>query len=507
LDPHRLHQLVVELTTLGGRRTGTPSGLRAAKQVALRLLATGVDRVWTEPFRFPRHDVLAAELEVEIAGRRLAPAPTIEAFEASGAGSIVGEVVSVATATDELVRAADVAGRVALVERLPSFHRSTQYANVCRHGARAMLDVSQAPGNLRQVGSIRRSWTAAGSIPAATLGAVDGALLSDALAAKAQVTARMTVRTRMVPAVGRNIVGCIRGASKDRGLVVIAAHYDSWFEGATDNAAGVAALIALAAARAERRRAKNSFVFAAFDGEEIALYGAYDFLRRHLVRGRRPIVAVLNLETPSAHGARIAGWACSDHAFLDAAMRTSRLDQVYPAFLPMNLVPELFGGVIPADVQPFYRAGIATMSTAVDAPYYHTTEDTPDKVDYDVLAEVCTALARSLDELADAPALAADAGPEIWRIERAKPSQPRRLAMVVRHGARPVAGAAIEATWFAGGFFPLAQIAAKTDERGWAQIAPPALPAQTKPTFLHVTAGLSYPLAETIWPSVGLEDV
>ena len=38
-------------------------------------------------------------------------------------------------------------------------------------------------------------------------------------------------------------------------------------------------------------------------------------------------------------------------------------------------------------------------------PYYHTAEDTPDKIDYSRLNQVTNGLARALAELADAETL------------------------------------------------------------------------------------------------------
>ena len=52
-----------------------------------------------------------------------------------------------------------------------------------------------------------------------------------------------------------------------------------------------------------------------------------------------------------------------------------------PLYAGLELVPTLFGGIIPTDIQGIYRNGVPTASTAVDSPWYHTIEDTPDKVD------------------------------------------------------------------------------------------------------------------------------
>jgi hypothetical protein len=294
----------------------------------------------------------------------------------------------------------------------------------------------------------------------------------------------------MTRGLGRNVLGCLRGRARDRGLVVIAAHYDAWFGGATDNAAGVASLLALADTLARGSRPRHSIIFAAFDGEELALYGAYDFLRRYLCRGRRRVIAVLNLETPAAREAGIAGWACSGHSFLEAALRAGGLGELYPSYLPLELVPQLFGGIIPTDVQPFFRYGSPAMSTAVDAPYYHTRCDTPERVDLPLLAEVTHALARAVVPLANLGALPSSAAG--WRVAVAR----RDGEIVVEVAAdRPQPGALVELTVLEQGFFPVAELEAHTDERGRAGFA---LAPRRAAGWLHVAAGMSYPLAETL---------
>jgi hypothetical protein len=44
-------------------------------------------------------------------------------------------------------------------------------------------------------------------------------------------------------------------------------------------------------------------------------------------------------------------------------------------------VRSISGGIIPTDLQPFYAQGVQGFSTFSSTPYYHTTEDGPDKID------------------------------------------------------------------------------------------------------------------------------
>jgi len=82
---------------------------------------------------------------------------------------------------------------------------------------------------------------------------------------------------------GVNLIGYIKGKS-DR-VIVISAHYDhvginnsEIFNGADDNASGVAAILSVAKYFTENKP-KNTLLFIAFDAEEMGLQGAYSFLK------------------------------------------------------------------------------------------------------------------------------------------------------------------------------------------------------------------------------------
>ena len=83
---------------------------------------------------------------------------------------------------------------------------------------------------------------------------------------------------------GVNLVGVVRGTSEPGRFIVLTAHFDHLgvrdgqvFNGADDNASGVAALLAVAS-RISAGKPAHSVVFAALDAEETGLNGARAFL-------------------------------------------------------------------------------------------------------------------------------------------------------------------------------------------------------------------------------------
>jgi Zn-dependent M28 family amino/carboxypeptidase len=499
-SPAQLLASVEALASFGEKRVGTPAGARAGAYIYDRMLGAGLTEVCFEEFAFPRHDVGGAALVLRSPG---GPPwmPGFDVFEGAGAGMVDADIVAAGAATDEELVGVDLRGKVALVERHRFYHRSTQYRNVTRAGAVAMIDISAAPDNLRQVGSVRRGFESMGTIPALTIGADDGERLLALVRAGQPMRAIVELHASSTMATGANVVARVPGREPGLGTIVIGAHYDTWFQGATDNGGGVAALLALAELRAAREMPRYPIVFVAWDGEEVALYGGYDWLRRHSILGGEHVLAVLNFETPSALGGAFNGLAHSGCPCLDGALRAGGLDRLYPGYLPMSDVPKIFGGIIPTDIQGAHRMGIPVASTACDSPYYHTTADTPEKIDADQLARAVLGFDRTLDAL-----LASEPrGPrephhdlDLWhaRVTLA-PREPARILVCDAHGV-PQPGVPVEAVLLVDDFFLEAEHTLVTDASGVAYVELPS--AAESRRWLHVGAGPSYPLCEAIVP-------
>ena len=101
---------------------------------------------------------------------------------------------------------------------------------------------------------------------------------------------------------GVNLIGYIKGKSDQ--VIIISAHYDhvgrnntEIFNGADDNASGVAAILSFAKYFRENKP-KNTLLFIAFDAEEMGLEGAYSFLKNP-VPSRKHIKLNINLDMVS----------------------------------------------------------------------------------------------------------------------------------------------------------------------------------------------------------------
>ncbi|HEX3557575.1 MAG TPA: M28 family peptidase [Pyrinomonadaceae bacterium] len=187
---------------------------------------------------------------------------------------------------------------------------------------------------------------------------------------------------------GANVVGVVRGKSHPERFIVVTAHYDHLgirggqiYNGADDNASGVAALLQLAA-HFTREQPDNSMIFAALDAEEIGLVGAFALVKQ-LRAEKRDLALDFNLDMVS-HSER--GELYATGAYRTPALRPY-LEQV-AARAPVKL---LLGHDRPeqghddwtnqSDQYAFHKAGVAWVYFGVeDHKDYHKPTDKFDSI-------------------------------------------------------------------------------------------------------------------------------
>jgi len=145
--------------------------------------------------------------------------------------------------------------------------------------------------------------------------------------ANATLTAAFNVRQTRV--VSKNVAGILPGTTRPDETIVYSAHWDHLgvgepdaggdriYNGAQDNATGVAALLELARVHASRPRPARSVVFLAVTAEEKGLLGSEYYANRPLYPPEKT-VAVLNMDSMATSGpARDVGVRGSNQVFLE----------------------------------------------------------------------------------------------------------------------------------------------------------------------------------------------
>lgn len=225
-----------------------------------------------------------------------------------------------------------------------------------------------------------------------------------------------------------NIIVEIPGTTKASEVVVIGAHYDSVGDcpGANDNGSGVAALLEIARALSSEKFARTVRLVA-FTNEEPPFFRSNDMgSYRYAVsckKHRDNIVAMLSLETIGYYtdksgtqqfpvgalgmlyprtGNFLAFVGNMDSRSLLAKCVTSFNSAVkFP--VEMLAAPAGLAGIDFSDQLNFWRVGypgiMVTDTALYRYPHYHTSQDTPDKVNYNDLARVTAGLIKVVKDL------------------------------------------------------------------------------------------------------------
>jgi len=204
-----------------------------------------------------------------------------------------------------------------------------------------------------------------------------------------------------------NVVGVLPGRSREKEYVIFSGHYDhlgigrvqngdSIYNGANDDASGIAAVILLANYFAKTNDNERTLVFAAFTAEEIGGYGSKYFSLQY---NPDQVVAMFNIEmigTESKWGrnsAYITGYEKTDMGKILEKNLAGTDFKFYPDPYP--------------DQQLFYRSDNATLArlgvpahtistSKMDSePYYHTSDDEIETLDMANMTQIIRAIALS----------------------------------------------------------------------------------------------------------------
>ena len=281
LDGGRMKRLVAEQTAIArryrdaghqywGRIIGTEADHETAAWMAERLRQAGADvrleRLDLPPQWVPRSWEASVSGSGEVA--TLASATPTYASPGTPSDGMEVELIDVGLGMETDFRGRDLRGKAVIIHAIPrpgiiSLLRSAALRGAIGrsgdHGAAAILIVIELPGNIQTL-----LYSVNSSVPTLALGSDDGATLQRMLAetdARQPPRLRLRLEVQEVEGLTTSVVtGVVPAATEDAERVVIVAHRDAFFEGASDNAAGVATAVELAryfsqVPRSQRRRA------------------------------------------------------------------------------------------------------------------------------------------------------------------------------------------------------------------------------------------------------------
>lgn len=375
--------LLATLNTLASkdnaRITGFEGEREAADYITQQFKALGLE-VDEQPF--PVKAYLCENVAVTVVSDGNRSLEDIRVLNFSGAtpkDGLTSELISVGKGSAADFADKDVKGKIVLVQRGGEYYR-IKVARAAQMGAVGAVFYDPATE-----GAIAATLGEPSLIPGISLTRADGETLENSLIAGEAVTLKLTVDSSVADSESQNVLGLLKSQSNPEGKrLVVGAHYDSVdTPGANDNASGVAAILEIA------RVLENAKIdlpydiqFIAFGAEEIGLIGSTHYVDTKDSSDGATLIGMINLDMvgigDTINFATTNGQDGSD-LVKQAVAISARLK-----YNSTKLEEES------SDHAPFSYTGVPAMMFYVTEDHgYHTDLDTVDRVDMEILKQVC----------------------------------------------------------------------------------------------------------------------
>lgn len=403
------------------RISGTDDEWEASEYVVEQMEAYGCE---AELLEFEGYISIPEDARVDVS------APTRETFEeaitcsfgaSTSPSGVSGEVVRVDDVTESAVKRANLEGKIAFTTGLPTPEPIGLLEDA---GAEAVIYQSVNPDQLHEM-IVTPVWGTPGlgeeeelpAVPIAQITHEAGDWLREWCEAgpvEATVTTEVTTELTTLPCP----VGRIEGTESDR-YMVVGNHVDSWYEGITDNATAMAATLEVARIFAKNPPARG-LVFGFWPAHSTGRYaGSAWWADQEWLDLRDNGVAYYHLDLNGLNGAdglwhqEMAELGEEHVDVLETAGNLPLLETGEAGFL---------GSDRPArnSDQSFWGAGLTSLLSGARMEagdeggpigggwWWHTPEDTRDKVDLDVLAEETEIAVTLVSRICDSPVLPHD---------------------------------------------------------------------------------------------------
>jgi carboxypeptidase Q len=411
---------------IGARVTGSPEAAKAVAWSVEKMKGIGLENVHTESWQLSRGWTrISASAEMVSPLRRPLMIDAMGWVGSTPAGGAEADVLAVNAyqLEDEMKSSSKWKGKVLLVvhkgeaptDRMASFAKFGSFLKAA-HEAGAIAIIGGQGGSVAQGMHLTHTgalgFNAYYDIPVVSMAAEDQKQLERYLEHGKTVRLKINVQNRVTDGAveSANVVGDIRGTQHPEQIVVVGGHLDSWdlASGSTDN--GVGATATLGAAEAIMKsghKPLRTIRFVLFTGEEEGLLGSLAYVKTHQSEMANHIAAVIldNGQGP------VVGFQLGGRA--DLIPDVQKFATSLQAFGDLKVDDEVEFGT---DTGPFILAGLPGINLDQDSPDYkythHSSVDTFDKVQADILDRDATVMALTAFWIADRPQRLASPWPQ-----------------------------------------------------------------------------------------------
>ncbi len=354
---------IAKLVNMGPRVPGGDAEKKAAEYVSDKMVSYGLD-VTTQEFPVHYFEDKGSTLNV-VNGLTLNPRTLLY----SPSGEITAQIADCGLGQAENFTTCGASGKIALLKRdeLP-FRQKVQ--NAANASALAVIIYNNLQGNFNA------TLTSVTDIPAVGVSDTEGKYLTRLLKREV-VTVKLKVDTVTEKRMSHNVIGTMKGKDPEKGIVYLGGHFDSVLEGpgANDDASGIGALLEAARLLSTNKyRTEATLKFLAFGSEETTgLDGSYNYIEENHEEVSTKGIGMINLDMIGVGGTRLIG---------NIGLSGSNLtDYTRKKASAMNLNWKPFTAGPNSDHTYFEVAGVPVVRILQNEdPWYHTPNDTTDKI-------------------------------------------------------------------------------------------------------------------------------
>lgn len=389
------------LVEIGERLTGSKEMEKAAKYIKRVLKAYGLDPridefyVYTSFPGFSEFKILSPEQIV------VESFPNLHSFSTTPEG-IEGELEYVRSGSEEEFKKKDVKGKIVLAELSYSPPRPEKAKNAEKYGAKALVIINWGPGDKPIVGKgaikwvwgnpTPESWELMPKIPSLNISRASGELLKEMIGKKG-VKAWIRVENVKTWVKTKQPVAEIVGNSEPNMFVLVGGHLDAWGKTATCNSSGNALMLELARCLIKHKEfLRRGVIFAFWDGHEIAeASGSTWYVDNFWDKLKDGCIAYLNIDSPGLKDAtRYIAYASPETwSFLKKIEEEINIS--IEKHVPVKIADNSFLGIGIPYIFTFatytQEELEKTLNHASLGWWYHSVEDTLDKIDGELLEE------------------------------------------------------------------------------------------------------------------------
>lgn len=388
----------IDFLSQSPRVAGTDGEMKAIEYIQKQFNSYGYDTK-LQPFTFWGYKE-ADTVSLVVDGDKLSDANT---FTYGVNGSVEGDLVYAGLGKAEDLAKVDVKGKIALIKR-GDISFAEKISNAAKAGAKGVLIFNHSPGTLNgTLGGPDKNF-----VPALALTKEQGEAIAAQLESGQTVTASIHIEgAETKESTSYNVVAKKAASQKNKDtnqIMIIGAHHDSveGAPGANDDASGTAVTLELARVMANLPT-DTELRFVTFGAEENGLIGSYEYVDS---LSEDEISRTVGMFQMDMVGSRDAGDLIM---YTIDGEKNTVTDLGASAGARLNGEAVAYGKEGRSDHEPFHVAGIpaALFIHAPVEPWYHSPEDTLDKISKEKLQDVAEIVGSAVYQVArpDTPAL------------------------------------------------------------------------------------------------------